>query len=89
MEQTNLLVDLFQYVYDDPLLSHFLLFNFIFTYFKANFYQSTITYSDRTIQRRPRPGAIPTKFPHKPLNRRDFSKQPEERLIAKKKFVFY
>ena len=35
MYQTNLQLDLFQYVYDDALFSHFLVFNFIFTQFKA------------------------------------------------------
>ena len=40
--------------------------------------QSTLTYSDRPIQRRHRPGAILTKFPHKPGKERHFSKQREE-----------
>ena len=40
--------------------------------------QSTLTYSDRPIQRRLREGAIPTKFPHKPVKERHFSKQREE-----------
>ena len=40
--------------------------------------QSTLTYSDRPIQRRLWPGAIPTKFPHKPVKERHFSKQREE-----------
>ena len=31
MYQTNLWLDLFQYVYDNALFSHFLVFNFIFT----------------------------------------------------------
>ena len=49
--------------------------------------QSTLTYSGRYIQRRLCPGAIPTKFPHKPVKKRHFSKQREETL-AEKKFVF-
>ena len=40
--------------------------------------QSTITYSDGPIQRRLRPGAIPTKFPDKPVKKRHFSKQRKE-----------
>ena len=40
--------------------------------------QSTLTYSDRPIQRRLCPGAIPTKFPHKLVKERHFSKQREE-----------
>ena len=40
--------------------------------------QSAITYSDRPIQRRLCPGAIPTKFPLKPLKERHFSKQRQE-----------
>ena len=40
--------------------------------------QSALTYSDRPIQRRLCPGAIPTKFPHKPVKERHFSKQREE-----------
>ena len=35
MYQTNLQLDLFHYVYDNALFSHFLVFNFIFTQFKA------------------------------------------------------
>ena len=49
--------------------------------------QPTLTYSGRYIQRRLCPGAIPTKFPHKPVKRRHFSKQREETL-AEKRFVF-
>ena len=48
--------------------------------------QSTLSYSDRPIQRRLRPGAIPTKFPHKPVKERHFSNV--KRLIVKKRFVF-
>ena len=40
--------------------------------------QSTLTYSDRPIQRRLCPGAIPTKFPHEPVKERRFSRQREE-----------
>ena len=40
--------------------------------------QSTITYSDRPIQRRLRPGAILTKFPDKPVKKRHFSKKRKE-----------
>ena len=40
--------------------------------------QSALTYSDRSIQRRLRPGAIPIKFPHKPVKERNFSTQREE-----------
>ena len=47
--------------------------------------QSTLTYSDRPIQRCP--GTIPKNFSHKPVKERHFSKQPEE-TIAKKRFVF-
>ena len=39
---------------------------------------STLTYSDRPIQRCLCPGAILTKFPHKPVKERHFSKQREE-----------
>ena len=39
---------------------------------------SALTYSDRPIQRRLIPGAIPTKFPYKPVKGRHFSKQREE-----------
>ena len=39
--------------------------------------QSTLTYSDRPIQRRLCPGAIPTKFPHKPVKERHFSYSSE------------
>ena len=49
--------------------------------------QSTLTYSDRPIQRRLCPGAIPTKFSHKPVKERHFSKQREE-THRKKRFVF-
>ena len=49
--------------------------------------QSTLTYSDRPIQRHFRQGAIPMKFPHKPVKEEHFSKQREETL-AKKRFVF-
>ena len=51
--------------------------------------QSTLTYSGRPIQRRFCPGAIPTKFPHKPVkdNARQFLNNAK-RLIAKKRFVF-
>ena len=37
--------------------------------------QSTRTYSDRLIQKRLRPGTIPTKFPHKPMKERHFPKR--------------
>ena len=40
--------------------------------------ESTLTNSDRPIQRRLCPGAILTKFPHKPVKERHFSKQREE-----------
>ena len=40
--------------------------------------QSALTYSDRPIQRRLIPEAIPTKFPYKPVKGRHFSKQREE-----------
>ena len=40
--------------------------------------QSTLSYSDRPIQRRLRPGAIATKIPHKSVKERHFSKQREE-----------
>ena len=40
--------------------------------------QSTLTYSDRPIQRRLFPGPIPTKFSHKPVKERHFSEQREE-----------
>ena len=49
--------------------------------------QSTLTYSDRPIQRRLCPGAIPTKFPHKPVNERHFSKQ-REKTHRKKEVCF-
>ena len=39
--------------------------------------QSSLTYSDRPIQRCLCPGAIPTKFPHKPVKEQHFSKQCE------------
>ena len=47
--------------------------------------QSTLTFSDRPIQRRLPPGAIPTKFLHKPVKERNFPKQREE--IHRKKEV--
>ena len=50
--------------------------------------QSTLTYSDRAIQRPLRPGAIHTKFQHKPVKERHFSKQHDE-THAKKGFVFF
>ena len=40
--------------------------------------QSTINYSDRPIQRLICPGAIPTKFPYKPVKERHFPKQHEK-----------
>ena len=40
--------------------------------------QFTLTCSDRPIQRCLRPGTIPTKFSHKPVKERHFSKQCEE-----------
>ena len=40
--------------------------------------QSTLTYSDRTIQRRLCAGAIPKKLSHKPVKERHFPKQREE-----------
>ena len=40
--------------------------------------QSTLTYSDRPIQRCLCPGEIPTKFPHKPVKELYFSKQRDE-----------
>ena len=49
--------------------------------------QSTLTCLDRPIQRCLRPGAIPTKFPHKPAKERNFSKQREE--THRKKEVCY
>ena len=55
--------------------------------FDSRMLQSTLTYSDRPIQRRLRQGAIPTKFPHKPVTERHFSKQCEE-THRKKEIVF-
>ena len=49
--------------------------------------QSTLTYSDRPIQRRLRSGAMPTKVPHKSVKERHFSKQREE-THRKSGFVF-
>ena len=49
--------------------------------------QSILNHSDRPFQRRLIPGAIPTKFPHKPVEERHFSKQREE-SHRKKMFVF-
>ena len=49
--------------------------------------QSILTYSDRSIQRRLCPGAIATKFTHKPVKERHFSKQREE-THRKKEFCF-
>ena len=49
--------------------------------------QSTPTYSDRPIQRRLCPGAISTKFPHKPVKEQHFSKQREE-IHHKKEVCF-
>ena len=40
--------------------------------------QFTLNYSDRPIQRPLCPGTIPTKYPHKPVKERHFSKQREE-----------
>ena len=40
--------------------------------------QSILTHLDRDFQIRLQPGAIPTKFPHKPVKERHFSKQREE-----------
>ena len=40
--------------------------------------QSTLTYSERPIQRRLRQRAIPTKCPDKPVKEQHFSKQREE-----------
>ena len=48
--------------------------------------QSTLTYSDRPIKRRLRPGAISTKFPHKPV-KEHFSKQREE-ILRRKEVCF-
>ena len=49
--------------------------------------QSTLTYSDRPIQRCPRPGAIPTKFPHKPVKEQLFLNNVK-RLIEKRGFSY-
>ena len=49
--------------------------------------QSTLTYSDRPIQRRLCPGTIPTKFPHKSVKEQHFSKQRAE-THRKKKVCF-
>ena len=49
--------------------------------------QSTLTYSDRPIQRLLCPEAILTKFPHKPAKDRHLYKQREE--IHRKKEVYF
>ena len=49
--------------------------------------QSTLTYSDRPIQRRLCPGGIPTKFPYKPV-KNDIFLNNVKRLIAKRGFFF-
>ena len=50
--------------------------------------QSTLTCSDRPIQRGLFPGAIPTKFPHKPVKEQHFSKQRDE-THGRKEFAFF
>ena len=49
--------------------------------------RSTLTDSDRPIQKCLRQKTIPTKFPHKPVKERHFSKRREE--IHRKKEVCF
>ena len=48
----------------------------------------TLTCSFRPIQRGLLPGAIPTKFPHKPVKEQHFFKQRDE-THGRKEFVFF
>ena len=51
--------------------------------------QFTLTYSDKPIQRHLFAGEIPTKFPHKPVKVRHFSKQREETHRKRDVYFFY
>ena len=51
--------------------------------------QFTLNYSDKSIKRYLFQGAIPTKFPRKPVKVRHFSKQREETHRKRDVYFFY